>query len=140
MTRDIQTDSTVIYCDSRSALQAVNSLNSPHPVVREIQDWLAVMSARKKITLCWVPAHVGICGNERADQRAKAAAEQPWDAHFPFPHSDMKPIIRECLRNRWRDLWRTTTNNKLRGIKSDLACWENNTHPNRKIEVVLARL
>ena len=52
----------------------------------------------------------------------------------------MKPIIRECLRKRWRELWRTTTNNKLRGIKSDLACWENNTHPNRKIEVVLARL
>ena len=140
MTKDIRNSSVVIYCDSRSALQAIDSLNSPHPVVREIQDWLAVKSARMKITLCWVPAHVGICGNERADQRAKAAAVQPWEARFPLPHSDMKPIIRECLRKRWRDQWRTTTNNKLRGIKTELGCWETSTHPNRKIEVVLARL
>ena len=140
MTRDMRDHSVVVYCDSRSALQAVASLNSPHPVVREIQDWLAVMSARMKITLCWVPAHVGVCGNERADQRAKAAAEQPWDACFPLPHSDVKPIIRECLRKRWMELWRSTTNNKLREIKPDLGCWASCTHPNRTIEVVLARL
>nr|BDT63038.1 MAG: hypothetical protein [Trachysalambria curvirostris nimavirus] len=140
MTRDQMNHSFVIYCDSRSALQAIFNLNSSHPVVREVQDWLAIISRRRKITLCWVPAHVGVQGNELADQRAKAAAAQPCDATFPLPHTDMKPSIRLCLRERWREQWRLTSNNKLREIKDDLGCWETSLHPNRQIEVVLTRL
>ena len=140
MARASRSNSVVIYSDSRSALQAVYSLDSPNPVVREIQDRLAAASACMKITLCWVPAHVGVRGNERADQRAKAAAVQPWDARFPLPHSDAKPAIRECLRQRWRDLWGSATSNKLHMIKPDLGCWGDSTHPNRKLEVILARL
>lgn len=51
MTRDLRNYSIVIYCNSRSALQAIKSLHSSHPVAREAHDWLEVMSARKN---CWV--------------------------------------------------------------------------------------
>ena len=140
MTRDLTNNSIIIYCDSRSALQAIKSLNSSHPVVREVQDWLALMSARKKITLCWVPPHVGISGNERADQKAKAAAAQPCDARFPLPHTDLKPSIRSCLRDKLREQWRHTSRNKLREIRDDLGSWETSIHRNRQVEVVLTRL
>ena len=139
MTRGMNHYDFIVYSDSRSALQAIGSLNSPHPVVREIQDWLVVLSTKKKIVLCWVPAHVGITGNELADQRAKAAAELPWDASFPLPHTDMKPSIRERLRNKWRQSWRQLKNNKLREIHEDLGGWMSN-HPNRQIDVVFTRL
>ena len=140
MTRGMNHQNFIVYSDSRSALQAIDSLNSPHPVVREIRDWLVVLSTRKKIVLCWVPAHVGIAGNELADQRAKAAAELPWNARFPLPHTDLKPSIRERLRNKWRQQWREMIKpNKLREIHEDLGGWMTN-HPNRQIEVVLTRL
>lgn len=47
-TTDRRNHSVVIYCDSRSASQAIKSLNLSHPVVREVQDCLALTSARKE--------------------------------------------------------------------------------------------
>ena len=140
MTKGTDHQHFIVYSDSRSALQAIKDLNSPHPVVREIRDWLVYLGTKmKNIVLCWVPAHVGIAGNESADQKAKAAAESPWDANFPLPHTDMKPSIREALRTKWRQIWRQTTANKLREIHEDLGGWMT-THSNRQIEVVLTRL
>ena len=139
MTRGMNHQAFVIYSDSRSALQAIGGLNSPHPVVTEIRDWLVVLGSRIKITLCWVPAHVGISGNELADQRAKAAAGQPWEASFPLPHTDMKPSIREVMRNKWRQQWRQLSNNKLREVYTELGGGMTH-HPNRQKEVVLTRL
>lgn len=51
MTRDLRNYSIVTYCNSRSALQAIKSLHSSHPVVREAHDWLELVSARQN---CWV--------------------------------------------------------------------------------------
>jgi ribonuclease HI len=37
-----------------------------------------LMDKRKgNVTLCWVPGHTGITGNEEADEEAKRALEEP---------------------------------------------------------------
>lgn len=35
--------------------------------------------------------HFGISGSKRTDWQGKAAATQPNDAHFPLPHTDLRP-------------------------------------------------
>lgn len=86
------------------------------------------MSSRNKIAPCWVPAHVEIHGNERADRRAKVAAVQPCEARFPLPHINSKPNIRSHLRDEGREhLYEESS-------------WMTSVHPNQQKEVVLARL
>jgi ribonuclease HI len=63
-----------IYSDSRSALQALEVFYTPNPLVMLVQQFLYITHVRKKaVSFCWVPAHVGIPGNDLADHAAKAA-------------------------------------------------------------------
>ena len=64
----------VILSDSLSALEALKdcnhfdrNINKTLTIISEIQE------SGRKVTLVWVPAHVGIPGNEKADALAKAA-------------------------------------------------------------------
>lgn len=69
MTRDLRNHSIIIYGDSRGPLQVIRSLNSSHAVVKAVKNWIALMSARKKVTLRMLVS----VGNVRADLKAKAA-------------------------------------------------------------------
>lgn len=89
-------------------------------MVREVQDSLLMVSVREKITLCWVPALVGIRGTERADRRAKVAAAQPFDARLSNPHAALKPSIRCCLRDKWWEQRRHVSRNERRAIGGEL--------------------
>ncbi|XP_035206060.1 uncharacterized protein LOC118181088 [Stegodyphus dumicola] len=64
-----------IYTDSASSLQALSSMHSKSPLVNKIQrTLLSIPFVPFRPVLCWVPAHVGILGNESADVVAKEAA------------------------------------------------------------------
>ncbi|KAJ2940785.1 hypothetical protein O0L34_g14902 [Tuta absoluta] len=64
-----------IFCDSRSALELVANGISLHPLAVKIRANLtAAKQTDRNIQLYWIKAHVGLEGNERADELAKNAA------------------------------------------------------------------
>ncbi|PVD32035.1 hypothetical protein C0Q70_07461 [Pomacea canaliculata] len=66
----------LIISDSLSALQALISNESDHPLVVKIHKIHAALIERNKdICLYLAPCHSGIPGNVRADQAAKAACQ-----------------------------------------------------------------
>ncbi|KAK3894956.1 hypothetical protein Pcinc_001312 [Petrolisthes cinctipes] len=118
--------SFTIFSDSCSALQALCNFNSTHPLVLAILEWLVLLGRRgRKVTFCWVPAHVGVDGNERADALAKAVVSnsRPPARCHPVPAVDLRPYINATVRSCWQDRWDAIGANKLRDIRQRLGLW-----------------
>ena len=60
-----------IFSDSRSALLALKSDSSFSPIVVETNE-LIRRAEEDIIDLCWVPGHVNVLGNEKADAALRA--------------------------------------------------------------------
>lgn len=58
-----------------------------------------------KVTVCWVPGHFGLAGNETANQMAAAAALANTVDITTVPFTDFKPHIRQHLRKMWQADW-----------------------------------
>ena len=90
------------------------------------------------IDLCWVPGHVNVLGNEKADATLRA----PTAPHKAIPHTDMRRPIREAITNGWHREWNSLAQErrKLREIKKDVKDWTSSPNKSRRIETVLAQL
>jgi ribonuclease HI len=102
----------IILSDSQAAIQAVQ--NPQRPSGQYVLELLychlrTLRSQSTNITLRWIPAHVGVPGNEAADGSAKCAALE-----FAGGATDgaNKPIIRlagavkRMVRERIQDCWK----------------------------------
>jgi len=57
-----------------SSLQSINGFNLDSDLVQKfLKDYTILAKNGKNIILCWIPSHVGILGNEKADATAKSA-------------------------------------------------------------------
>ena len=134
----------VIYSDSKSVLESLDKLNASHPLIQKAQEWLFRISCRRKyVTFCWVPAHVGIQGNERADCEARDAAVACNFEIKKVPHSDMKYSIRSYVLRKWQERWSSldlANNKKYKGIRENIKFWSSSYQSDRRKEVILTRL
>nr|XP_023023583.1 tyrosine-protein kinase transmembrane receptor Ror-like [Leptinotarsa decemlineata] len=59
-------------------------LESKHPLVQRILTLMSCLQSKgKSIVFVWVPSHIGIDGNEKADTAARAATENNVDLNIP---------------------------------------------------------
>ena len=59
----------VIYTDSLSSIQAIENKRENHPILNQIYGMLTgLQNQGKQFTLCKVPGHIRIEGNEEADK------------------------------------------------------------------------
>ena len=64
----------VIFSNSLSSLLAIDNTHlETGYVLKFIKEYCHLVNSGKTIALCWIPSHIGISGNERADVAAKAA-------------------------------------------------------------------
>ena len=97
-----------IFSDSLSALQALADRSNSHPIIAKIHRLLKQLENRISVTFTWVKAHVGIPGNEAADEQAKLAGVQRRPPEYTnFPISYAKHEIRQRIHEEWEAEYQT---------------------------------
>ena len=133
----------IIYSDSKSALDAIRKFQPDNHIVSHIIKRIHQLQndRGKQISFCWIPAHVGVEGNEYADAAAKEAANQ---AHIDviIPPKDYIQSIRKAMFDKWQREWDAVTPDdvKLKAIKRRVEEWNSSTQKDRMTEVVMTRL
>ena len=134
-------DLHLILTDSLSSLLALRRFYPSHPTLQDILARLsAIDQTGKSVQFCWIPSHVGITGNERADAAARRAASVPCTRRLPIPARDLYPAIRSYVLSQWQRSWDTLAGNKLRELKPNLEPWQSSSRRSRREEVILCRL
>ena len=65
----------IIYSDSKSVLQALRSIDSSTPLITRLLGKMNTFSKNNRIILTWIPSHIGIQWNDRADRAAKSTPD-----------------------------------------------------------------
>lgn len=103
---------TIIFTDSRSCLQAINSnpfKNKNYPLIFKIREALFKCNQKKlEVVLTWIPGHCGIMGNEWADSWAKDAIKSGCEDHYENFSSDLFMTARSNLRESWQEHWNSS--------------------------------
>ena len=129
----------VVFSDSLSCLEAIHNIKWASPMICHILEKCHFVSlVGKEIHFCWVPSHVGITGNERADVEAKAALQFPI-SDCKVPHCDYKQMITSQLTKIWQTQWDQADFNKLHSIKKVIGPTKFQGISRRRDEVVLHR-
>ena len=131
----------VIYSDSKSAIEALKNYIQKNPLVKQIRQSINKLYSRGiQIEVCWIPAHVGIPGNEKADEKAKSGITCPiYDVRLPV--GDYIGSLKDNIKSKWQDMWNNeSVNNKLKHIKTTIGPWNSSIQRDRRTEVILTRL
>jgi len=113
----------IIFSDSVSSLEAINGFKLKIDIVQNIiRDYTHLASSGKTIILCWIPSHVNIRGNDRADTAAKSALLLPI-TKIKLPSRELIPHISKFCLDEWQDigLRDCCEGNKLNSIYPH--CW-----------------
>ena len=131
----------VIFSDSRSAIEALQSYCPRNPLAQQVKYMFhKLYDDGISVELCWIPAHIGIKGNENADKDAKATIHVP-RSRMHIPVSDFFPILKQVFFHKWQMMWNEISeDNKLRQIKPTVDKWASSFHKDRRTELVLSHL
>jgi len=111
----------VIFTDSESVLQALESRTTRNPNIQQLCN----IPNSPQITFSWIPVHTGIQGNEKTDQLANAGRSNTACGHNTPPCRD---FIRLSI---------SSGRSFLRTIKTTTPPWKD--HPSHQDQRILSR-
>ena len=130
----------VIFCDSSGALQALQQMYNRNYLVIKIKKVIKLIeNDGKEIIMEWIPSHVGIKGNEKADEIAKGALNRNTYNNIKLSYEDYKHIMKNEIMKQWQEEW-DQYNSYLHDIKPKIGNWESSYRKDRREEVVMCRL
>jgi hypothetical protein len=106
-----------IFSDSQAALKGLKSGQNQanQNLYQKIYKIAEAIKSKGIIThIHWVPGHLGIYGNEKADQAAKYAADwqDPSSQELGLSISFLSRKVKEQILSHWSNLWSKSTHSR----------------------------
>ena len=132
-----KSETFLILTDSLSAIKALQSLNrTNHYLITWIKQLLTMSVGM--ISIEWVPSHMSIDGNERADKLARDALDLETINRIPPAKQEMYALAQCHYRKMWQDEW-SRLGESLTKFKPFLSTLEYQDLP-RNEQVALTRI
>ena len=79
----------------------VRNSDDPDQMIQGLHSSLAKLTAQFTVSLQWVPAHVGLTGNEKADRLAKIGSQAP-QTQNPVTYREAKTLLHSRYNGDWK--------------------------------------
>ena len=130
----------MICSDSLSALLGLSDALSSDRLVQMVQATLHSLAANEKVVVfVWIPSHIGIEGNDLADQAARQAADSESSDRIPSRPEDVKSFLTSKGLEMWQNEWDNSLS-KLGEGKRSVAPRHTTGRLKRREEVILTRV
>nr|XP_012145926.1 PREDICTED: uncharacterized protein LOC105663166 [Megachile rotundata] len=116
-----QNTNFAIFCDSTSAISAIQKLWTSDFVIQECQEAYTRSSQKNNsITIMWILSHIDITGNDKADRAAKEAANSTTPNHHDnSTHAEtLLSTLKEKIKDCWNKEWNSLTKSRTKSIKT----------------------
>ena len=124
-----------------SRLEAISGFKLEIDIVQNIiKDYTHFANSGKTIILCWIPSHVNIRGNEKADTAAESALSLPVTNTMKLSAHELLPCVSNFCLDEWQDIWDCCEGNKLHSIYPAVGILKHSTNMSRYDSVLLNRL
>ena len=97
----------IIWSDSLSSIQAISSLSTRSRTARDSYDSLDALGSTNTLEIRWIAAHIGLWGNEKADELAKLGTTSESTLKCPIPQSNIKHLIDDNVTRLNQESWLT---------------------------------
>ena len=108
--KNIANKNIIVFSDSQAAIKALDNYWCTSVLVDEGWRNLQRLAANNEVTICWVPGHSGIEGNEKADELARNGSENEYVGPticLPLPYSCFRMQVKNWLSSEHNKLWRS---------------------------------
>jgi ribonuclease HI len=102
-----------IFTDNQAAVQRIASLTAApgQDVALRLADIADTLHERNNsLHIQWVPGHVDVAGNERADKLAKEATQKTPPPQPKTSLSYLRRVIKAKRNEKWREVWTAMPN------------------------------
>lgn len=133
-------ESNFLICtDSLSSLYALQSMNHTSMLVNEIRELYHAISVNRRVIFVWIPSHVGIPGNELADELAREALNLnellPVCRTVEEVKSQVRCATRQAMLIKWEQ-----KGGQMWNLKQTFTRWRADPGLPRAHQVVISRL